>query len=92
MLKYDGTNWVNGTAVGGTTSPLTTKGDVYTFDTAEARLPVGANGQVLVADSASAVGIKWANQTTTTSTAAFDGGNASTSFTGVGTINLGGAT
>lgn len=40
-------------------SPLTTKGDVYTYDTANARLPVGTNGQVLSADSAEATGLKW---------------------------------
>lgn len=42
-------------------SPLTTKGDIYTRSgTADARLPVGANGRALVADSAEALGVKWA--------------------------------
>jgi len=41
------------------TSPLTTKGDVYTYDTANARLPVGTNGQVLSANSAQATGLEW---------------------------------
>lgn len=45
---------------GGTTSPLTTKGDVYTYSTTNARLGVGANGTVLTADSAEATGLKWA--------------------------------
>ena len=40
-------------------SPLTTKGDVYTFNTADARLPVGTDGQALLADSAEATGLKW---------------------------------
>jgi hypothetical protein len=40
-------------------SPLTTKGDVYTYDTSDARLPVGTNGQFLSADSAEAAGLKW---------------------------------
>lgn len=44
----------------GATSPLTTKGDLYTFSTSNARLPVGANGTTLVADSAEATGLKWA--------------------------------
>lgn len=44
----------------GTTSPLTTKGDVYTFSTVNARLGVGSNGQVLTADSTAATGLKWA--------------------------------
>ena len=39
--------------------PLTTKGDLLTFDTADARLGVGANGTVLTADSAEATGLKW---------------------------------
>ncbi len=62
-------------------TPLTTKGDLFTFDTADARLGVGTNGQILVADSAEATGLKWAtpsgggkllqvvSATTTTSTA-----------------------
>jgi hypothetical protein len=44
---------------GGGASPLTTKGDVYTYSTADARLPVGTNGQVLSADSAETTGLKW---------------------------------
>jgi hypothetical protein len=39
--------------------PLTTKGDLLTFDTADARLGVGANGTVLTADSAETTGLKW---------------------------------
>ena len=44
----------------GAASPLTTKGDVYTFSTSDARLPVGTNGQVLTADSTEATGLKFA--------------------------------
>jgi hypothetical protein len=44
----------------GAVSPLTTKGDVYTFSTSDARLAVGANNTTLVADSAEATGLKYA--------------------------------
>jgi len=82
---YSGSAWV--TKSGGS-SPLTTKGDLYTYSTTDARLGVGTNGQVLTADSAQATGLKWAtaggggkvlqvvNATTTTSTTI-----ASTSYT-----------
>jgi len=43
----------------GGSSPLTTKGDLYTYKAADTRLPVGTNGQVLIADSAEATGLKW---------------------------------
>lgn len=39
---------------------VTTKGDILTFGTLPDRLPVGANGLAVVADSAVALGIKWA--------------------------------
>jgi hypothetical protein len=43
----------------GGSSPLTTKGDLYTFSTVGARFAVGTNGQVLSADSTAATGLKW---------------------------------
>jgi hypothetical protein len=56
VYKYTGSAWVE---VGGGSSPLTTKGDLYTYSTADARLAVGTNGQYLSADSAEATGLKW---------------------------------
>lgn len=56
---YNGTAFV---AVGGS-SPLTTKGDLYTFSTVDARLAVGANGTTLVANSSEATGLQWVTPT-----------------------------
>ena len=47
----------------GAASPLTTKGDLYTFSTSDTRIGVGANGTTLVADSSEATGLKWAAPT-----------------------------
>lgn len=44
---------------GSGSSPLTTKGDVYTYSTMDARLPVGTDGQGLIADSSQATGLRW---------------------------------
>ncbi len=41
-------------------TPLTTKGDLLGFSTLDARIPIGTNNQVLTADSAQALGLKWA--------------------------------
>jgi len=54
FLRADGT-W----APPGGASPLTTKGDVYTYTTVDARLGVGTDGFVLSADSAEVTGLKW---------------------------------
>ena len=55
--------WTSGGGGGGGGSPLTTKGDIYTYSTAVARLPVGTDGQVLIADSTQATGLKWSTVT-----------------------------
>lgn len=47
----------------GALSPLTTKGDLLTFDTANNRLAIGSNTFVLTADSTQATGMKWAAAT-----------------------------
>lgn len=54
MRLYD----ANGRLIG-TASPLTTKGDIYTFSTQDARKGVGADGQVLTADSSDPTGLGW---------------------------------
>lgn len=58
IWKYTGSTWTNIDTSG--TMPLTTKGDIFGYDTAAARIPVGTNGQVLTADSTQTLGVKWA--------------------------------
>lgn len=57
FVGQGGTNYQIG---GSSSSPLTTKGDLYThYGTSDARLAVGADGAYLVADSAESTGLKW---------------------------------
>lgn len=63
-LFYNGTNVV-GSAVTSFVSPLTTKGDLYTYSTADIRLAVGANDRLLTGDSSQATGLRWTNNITT---------------------------
>ena len=40
-------------------SPLTAKGDLFTFSTGSAKLAVGNNGETLVADSSTSTGLRY---------------------------------
>jgi hypothetical protein len=60
-LNVTGCFSIDGGACGGSsyTPPLTTKGDIFGFSTAAARLPVGSNGTCLLADSTQSLGVGW---------------------------------
>jgi len=60
LAKTSGTDMAFTWTTTADVTPLTTKGDLFTFTTVDARLPVGTNAQILVADSAEATGLKWA--------------------------------
>jgi hypothetical protein len=51
------------------TSPLTTKGDIYVRNgSADTRLPIGLDTQILIADSTTTTGMKWGTNTAATPT------------------------
>lgn len=57
LYKYTGSAWVN--IDSGSVSPLTTKGDLYTYSTTDARLAVGNNGDTIIADSSQTTGLRY---------------------------------
>jgi hypothetical protein len=60
-IANGGTGQTTQTAAFDALAPTTTKGDLIVDNgTINVRLPVGANNQVLTADSATATGVKWA--------------------------------
>jgi hypothetical protein len=85
---YSGSAWAT---IGGSVSPLTTKGDLYGFSTVNARVPVGTNGQVLSADSTAATGVAWTTPASTSFPAfsAFASSNQSISSNTFTKITLG---
>jgi hypothetical protein len=64
-------------------SPLTTKGDIYTYSTVDDRLPIGSNGYVLSADSGEATGLKWIPAPSSTLA---DGDYGDITVSGTGTV------
>jgi hypothetical protein len=74
---YSGSAWVTKSGA----SPLTTKGDLYTYSTTDARIGVGANGTVLTADSAEATGLKWSTAASGGMTSIANGSLSGTTIT-----------
>jgi len=54
-------NLIGGLQTSTSSSPLTTKGDLVTYDTNEQRLAIGNDGQVLSVNSSTATGLEWVN-------------------------------
>jgi hypothetical protein len=68
-------------------NPLTTKGDLVVYGTGTARLPVGADGQVLSADSTQTLGVRWATNTSSVWMAGTGGIYYSAGNVGIGSVN-----
>lgn len=61
-VKLDGTSLSISSAGVKVAPVVTSKGDIYTFDTANQRLAVGADNKGLIADSTQATGLRWAGR------------------------------
>lgn len=66
LLRYDliTARWrlfVTPPPAAGLTSPLTTKGDVWTYSSTDARIGVGTNGYIFRAESTATTGNEWAH-------------------------------
>ena len=71
--------------------PITTKGDLLTFSTVNAKLGVGASSTILTADSTQPTGLKWTTATypATTTISQILYSNAENTVTGLTTANEG---
>jgi len=58
---YSGYEWLN--MGGGSSSPLTTKGQIYTYSSQDTVISVGTDGQALLADSSTPTGLSWGSPT-----------------------------
>jgi hypothetical protein len=69
-------------------SPLTAKGDLFTYSTAPARLAVGLDGEQIVADSSTSTGLRYQGSMAAGKNVAINGNfdiwQRGTSFTGIG--------
>lgn len=58
-MQVDGSGKLITSGGGGSSSPLTTKGDIWGYSSADDRIPVGTNGTVLTANSSDPLGVSW---------------------------------
>lgn len=70
----------------GSSSPLTTKGDIWGYSTVDARIPVGTDDYVLTADSSAALGVSWQAPVTSSMTLTFN--TSGVSLAGITTIDI----
>jgi hypothetical protein len=76
VYQSDGSSWSAWGSTGGSVSPLTTKGDLWVYGSADDRLAAGTDGYGLVADSAQAKGLKYMDFRTAAIPFLIDGGGS----------------